>query len=79
MYISYAKGELSLSETIVCRHSTYTIVMMIIIINFNNNVFVTQWLLVGGTFKIHKKFKFDQNLLKLEIQHKYIYMHQKKL
>ena len=30
-----------------------------------------------ATFKIHKKFYFDRNQLKLSMQHKYMYMHQK--
>ena len=33
----------------------------------------------GTTLKIHKKFKFDQNQLKLSTQHKNMYMYQKKL
>ena len=32
-----------------------------------------------ATLKIHKKFKFDRNQLKLDIQHKNMYMYQKKL
>ena len=37
------------------------------------------WPDFGATLKIHKKSKFDQNQLKLSKQHKYMYMHQKKL
>ena len=33
----------------------------------------------GVTLKIHKKSKFDQNQLKSFMQHKNIYMYQKKL
>ena len=33
----------------------------------------------GATLKIHKKSKFDQNQLKLDKQHKNMYMYQKKL
>ena len=33
----------------------------------------------GATLKIRKKYNFDQNHLKLSTQHKYMYMHQKKL
>ena len=29
----------------------------------------------GATLKIHKKFKFDRNQLKLSTQHKNMYMH----
>ena len=32
-----------------------------------------------ATLKINKKSKLDQNQLKLSRQHKYMYMHQKKL
>ena len=32
-----------------------------------------------ATLKIHKKFNFDWNCLKLSTQHKYMYMYQKKL
>ena len=32
-----------------------------------------------SNFKIHKKSNFDWNQLKLSTQHKYMYMHQKKL
>ena len=32
-----------------------------------------------SNFKIYKKSNFDQNQLKFEIQHKNMYMHQKKL
>ena len=32
-----------------------------------------------ATLKIHKKSNFDWNQLKLSTQHKYMYMHQKKL
>ena len=35
------------------------------------------WLDLGATSKIHKKSNFDQNQLKLSIQHKYMYMYQK--
>ena len=31
-----------------------------------------------STLKIHKKFNFDQNLLKLYIQHKNMYAYQKR-
>ena len=37
------------------------------------------WLDFGATLKIHKKSNFDRNQLKLFTQHKYMYMHQKKL
>ena len=37
------------------------------------------WPDFGATLKIHKKSNFDQNQLKLSTQHKYMYMHQKKL
>ena len=33
----------------------------------------------GATLKIHKKSKFDRNQLKLDMQHKYMYMYQEKL
>ena len=33
----------------------------------------------GATLKIHKKSNFDQNQLTFSTQHKYMYMHQKKL
>ena len=33
----------------------------------------------GATLKIHKKFNFDQNQLKLSTQHKYMYVYQKML
>ena len=33
----------------------------------------------GATLKIRKKSKLDRNQLKLSIQHKYMYMHQKKI
>ena len=33
----------------------------------------------GATLKIHKKTNFDWNQLKLDIQHKNMYMYQKKL
>ena len=32
-----------------------------------------------ATLKFHKKSNFDQNQLKLSTQHKYMYMHQKKI
>ena len=32
-----------------------------------------------ATLKIHKKSNFDWNQLKLSMQHKYMYMYQKKL
>ena len=32
-----------------------------------------------ATLKIHKKSNFDRNQLKLSMQHKYMYMYQKKL
>ena len=37
------------------------------------------WPNFGATSKIHKKSNFDQNQLKFSTQHKYMYMHQKKL
>ena len=37
------------------------------------------WPDFGVTLKIHKKSKLDLNQLKLSTQHKYMYMHQKKL
>ena len=37
------------------------------------------WLDFGATLKICKKSNFDQNQLKLDIQHKNMYMYQKKL
>ena len=37
------------------------------------------WPNFGATLKIHKKSNFDRNQLKLSTQHKYMYMHQKKL
>ena len=37
--------------------------------------FVKFW----SKFKIHKKYNFDQNQLKLSTQHKNMYMYQKKL
>ena len=37
------------------------------------------WPNFGATSKIHKKSNFDRNQLKLETQHKNMYMHQKKL
>ena len=37
------------------------------------------WPNFGATLKIHKKSNFDWNQLKLSTQHKYMYMHQKKL
>ena len=37
------------------------------------------WPDFGVTLKIHKKFNFDWNQLKFDIQHKYMYMYQKKL
>ena len=37
------------------------------------------WPDFGATLKIHKKFKFDWNQLKLSTQHKYMYMYQEKL
>ena len=33
----------------------------------------------GATLKIHKKFNFDRNQLKLETQHKNMYMYQEKI
>ena len=33
----------------------------------------------GATLRIYKKSNFDRNQLKLSTQHKYMYMHQKKL
>ena len=33
----------------------------------------------GATLKIHKKSNFDRNQLKLDKQHKNMYMYQKKL
>ena len=32
-----------------------------------------------SNFKIHKKSNFDQNQLKFSMQHKYMYMYQKKI
>ena len=37
------------------------------------------WPNFGATLKIHKKSNFDRNQLILSTQHKYMYMHQKKL
>ena len=37
------------------------------------------WPDFGATLKIHKKFNFDRNQLKLETQHKNMYMYLKKL
>ena len=37
------------------------------------------WPDFGTTLKIHKKSNVDRNQLKLSTQHKYMYMHQKKL
>ena len=37
------------------------------------------WPNFKATIKIHKKYNFDRNQLKLSTQHKYMYMHQKKL
>ena len=37
------------------------------------------WPDFGANLKIFTKFNFDRNLLKLSTQHKYMYMHQKKL
>ena len=37
------------------------------------------WPNFGATLKICKKSNFDQNELKISTQHKYMYMHQKKL
>ena len=37
------------------------------------------WPDFGVTLKIHKKSNFDRNQLKLDKQHKNMYMHQKKL
>ena len=37
------------------------------------------WPDFGATSKIHKKSNFDRNQLKLSTQHKYMYIHQKKL
>ena len=37
------------------------------------------WPDFGATLKIRKKSNFDQNLLKLSTQHKYMYMYQKKM
>ena len=37
------------------------------------------WPKFGVTFKIHKKSNFDWNQLKLDKQHKNMYMYQKKL
>ena len=37
------------------------------------------WPDFGATLKIRKKSKFDRNQLKLETQHKDMYMYQKKL
>ena len=38
-----------------------------------------QYMAFGISLKIHKKFKFDWNQLKLDTQHKNMYMYQKKL
>ena len=35
------------------------------------------WPDFGATLKIHKKFNFHWNQLKLSTQHKYMYMYQK--
>ena len=37
------------------------------------------WPDFGATSKIHRKYNFDWNQLKLSKQHKYMYMYQKKL
>ena len=37
------------------------------------------WPDFGATLKIHKKSNFDQNQLKIDKQHKNMYMYQKKL
>ena len=37
------------------------------------------WSDSGATLKIHKKSNFDQNQLKIDKQHKNMYMYQKKL
>ena len=37
------------------------------------------WSDFGATLKIHKKSNFDWNQLKVETQHKNMYMYQKKL
>ena len=37
------------------------------------------WPDFGATLKIHKKSNFDRNRLKLSMQHKIMYMYQKKL
>ena len=37
------------------------------------------WPDFGATLKIRKKSNFDWNQLKLSTQHKYMYMHQKKI
>ena len=37
------------------------------------------WPYFGATLKIHKKFNFDWNQLKLSTQHKNMYMYQKKI
>ena len=37
------------------------------------------WPNFGVTLKIYKKFKFDWNQLKVDKQHKNMYMYQKKL
>ena len=37
------------------------------------------WPDFGATLKIHKKSNYDWNQLKLDKQHKNMYMHQKKL
>ena len=37
------------------------------------------WLNFGVTFKIYKKTNFDRNQLKLDKQHKIMYMYQKKI
>ena len=37
------------------------------------------WPNFGVTFKIHKKSNFDRNQLKIDIQHKNMYIYQKKL
>ena len=37
------------------------------------------WPTFGVTLKIHEKFNFDRNQLKVDKQHKNMYMYQKKL
>ena len=49
------------------------VVLLIILVTINNSTDFE------AIFKIRKKSKFDWNQLKLSMQHKNMYMHQKKL